>query len=293
MYGFFRPKIGSDTSHSGLKTLLIRFGRGALFICLFVLVQISTAQAVPFTTDLQISGTVEFDDGFASADGDVTQTGDISSTVGTASTSSTFSSATPPGTNPLVATLTDIGDGFGMSANTVGSFDSEFALGTDINIDIFNNSLDNYQITFLIDYSNLVDADGSDAYVDSELTVDDQNGEVFFSDLLSDTFFGDEVGGNPTGNFGNPLLDNDMFYFDVLLGAGLSTSISSAWTMDGGVFASGGLANLDFEAFLSVYEVVNLSGGGPAPVPEPATLILFATGLLGLAVARRKGKREK
>lgn len=159
-----------------------------IFLCpfCFLFLFITSAQAVSFTTDLTITGQVEFDTGFAFADGTVTQTGSFSTTAGGTSTFSTFNGTSVTGVNPLSGTLTDFNDGFGIMADVDSAFnsttDSKFAIGLDIGIDVQNISLtDTYKVTFKVDFSNAVDSSGADAYTDSEFLVDDPGGEVFFT----------------------------------------------------------------------------------------------------------------
>lgn len=290
MHNFLIPKLKNGPSHFRPRPFLIRLGLAALLIAPCTLQQPGAAQAALITPDLAISGQVAFDSGFADAFGSLAQSGAFSKTVGGTTSSSSFVATTVSGPNPLTGTLTDLGDGFGMSAATRASFDSEFALGFDIGIALANNSADDYRITFKIDYSNTVDANGLDAYVDSEFTVNDAGGEVFFSDLISDTVWGDTFNGDGNGTSGAALSDSGMATFDVFLNAFSMTNIDSAWTMEGGVFEAPGDATLDFSAFISVYEIENLSG---PPVPVPATLYLFGTGLSGLAAARMRRRKAK
>jgi hypothetical protein len=243
-------------------------------------------QATPFTADLSITGEVEFDTGFALADGNVTQTGDFSTTEAGVSTSSTFDGTTVTGANPLLGILTDFGDGFGMSADVDAGFYSEFGIGIDIGIDVMNTSAtDTWKVTFKVgssDFNNEVDADGVDAFADSGFTVDVDSSEVFFTEVLSDTLFGDVLNGVDLGTFGELVSDSGEAFFDVQLAPGATALIEGAWTMEGGVFDPG-TATVDFSAFLSVDSVENLT-----QVPEPGTLLLLATGLGGLAVIRRR-----
>jgi hypothetical protein len=254
------------------------------------------AQAMPFSTDLAITGQVEFDSGNAVADGNVTQSGSLKKIEGEATTDSAFSGTTPPTTNPLTGTLTDIGDGFGIDGIDVDSvFESEFAIGIDIGIDVTNNSLtDMYKVTFQVSFNNAVDSSGTDAFADSEFTVDDPFGEVFVTDLISDPVNGDEIGGTPTGTFGDSLSGDGMAFFDLIFGPGetVIASVSGDLTLEGGAFTAGSTASADFSAFISVDNVMNLTNP-PDPIPEPATLILLVTGLTGLTAIRRRRRKVR
>ncbi|MDQ2696674.1 MAG: PEP-CTERM sorting domain-containing protein [Pseudomonadota bacterium] len=264
------------------------FRRGLLLGTLGMVLPWTGAVAVPFTTDLTITGSVDFDNANAVADGNVTQTGSFFTTEGGVTTSSTFSGTTVTGDDPLPGTLTDLDDGFGISADVDAAFDSEFFAGIDIVIDVANTSAtDTYKVTFKIDFSNLVDADGADAFAESEFIVDSPPGtEVFFSDLLSDTVNGDEAGGMSTGTAGEVQSESGMVFFDVIVAPLTTAQITADWTLDGGVFADPGAAIADFFGFISVDNVMNQTA--PPGVPAPATLVLLGLGLGGVGALRRR-----
>lgn len=276
---------------------LLRAVRGTVFLVFIVTVLfVSGAWAGAFSMDIEITGSVMFDEGHADASGDVTQGGDVKLKAGAALVEKEYSGTTPPDPNPLLGTLTHIGDGLGVDGDVDAAFqdpESEFGIGIDMLFDIENSSpTDSYRITFRVDLrENTVDADGSDAYADSEFTVDDPDGEVFFSHLNSDTFYGDEVGGEPEGTFGARLTESGIFLFDLVIDPGMNLEVEGDWTLNGGAYESGSLATVDFDAFISVDNVENLSSPGPEPVPEPGTFLLLGSGLAGFAaVCRRRRK---
>jgi hypothetical protein len=89
------------------------------------------------------------------------------------------------GANPISGMLMDPGDGCGISADVDALFESEFSIGIDIGIDITNCSgAIPYELTSEVNFSNKVNSSGSDALAESELTIDDPFGKVFFLGCL-------------------------------------------------------------------------------------------------------------
>ncbi len=81
--------------------------------------------------------------------------------------------------------------------------------------------------------------------------------------------------------------------WDFTLDAGETASITLSLT-DTAPVSGFYLSQLDPDSQESIYFAGNLSitgGGGPAPVPEPATMLLFGTGLAGLWGERRKTRK--
>jgi len=254
------------------------------------------AEAVPFSTDLVISGNTDFDEGFA-AGTTGTQTGSFSVKQGAADTTSTYSGDTVTGSDPLMGTLTDIGDGFGITAMASAEIDEEILLGLDTTIDLQNTSgTDTYKVTFKVTFNNNVNTTGDDAYSFSALTVnDDTPTELFFTDVRSDTVTGNEAGDTNTGfgstmNIGGMESSSGMYFFDVTLAPGATAQLVGALTIEGGVFADPGTATANFSSFLSVDAVMNLTNPEPPQpvIPEPSTLLLFGTGLGALALYRQR-----
>jgi hypothetical protein len=249
------------------------------------------AHAIPISTDISISGSVTYDIINSDAVG-TTQSGSISSTIGGSPTSSSISGATLSGTNPLSGNLIDIGDGFGSSFSMSGDQNGDRGnLFSDYSFNITNNSAtDQYQVIFAINFNNFANADGTDAFADSQISITNEtaSAEVFFSDLTSDVFFGDKENGISLASFGASLSDSGTLNLELLLNPLGVIDLSGINELKGDVFDNMSQFNGELSSFISVASVVNLTNP-PTVVPVPAAVWLFGSGLLGLVgIAKRK-----
>ncbi len=265
-----------------------------VLICSFLLGAPNLLQAAVIPLDLSIGGDLEFDEEFALEDGTGITNTSLTARQGGTDTIVDWTGDVPNGVNPLLGTFTKTGDGFRIfgtaSATSDGEEEGEFATGVDLVVDLSNSSAtDTYEVFFRIDFSNSVTATGDDAFADSEFTLDTPPGtEVFFTQTISDTLGGNKLNGVLTGGSGGTVADSDIFTFSLVLAPLDDTSIKGDWTMEGGAFASE--ASVDFDAFLSVERVDNLTEPGGV-IPEPGSVLIWSVlGALGMAVARRRRK---
>jgi hypothetical protein len=251
---------------------------------------LSSVQAAVIPIDIDVQAQTTFDEGY----GDGVSSGNFSLKNGGATTTSTYAGATVTGTNPLTNSLVNTNDGIGFtgSANTTDDF---FNVGFDSTIDVTNNSVsDIYDIVFKLEFSNMVNASGGDAFADSEFFLLANGLEIFFTDLLSDSVNGNEVAGDggPAPYFGS-LLETNTLFFNFALNPSDLLTLSLSWTLDGGVdnsFAAG-QSDFNFSQFLSIESVTLRGGQVPPSVPAPGSLSLFVIALVGL-VARNARKNK-
>ena len=274
---------------------------------LVALLQMQSAVAVPFTTDLSVTGTLTFDTAFAdpgsgapspyAISGTGAQSGTMAVTAGGAAATTTYSGFSVSGSNPRTAALTDLGDRIAISSASASSTDSgTFAVGvgsptvpTQMALKVHNNSATvGYHMSFTFGIDNQVGSNGPDAFAHSQFSLSDNSGEFKFSDLTSDTVNGN-VKNTVSGGTGGPVTDSQSgtFSYDVLAGGDLN--LHGFWTLEGGSFASGGTASSFFDVFVNLTDVAPLNQPPTNPAPIPGTLALLGLGLG--ALARARGRR--
>jgi len=276
-------------------SLMARFGLALVLGATITVLRVADTQAVPIDSHVMITGTVSLDTvNSQPPTGNATQTGTLSRTIGGATTTSTINGVTVTGANPLGGTLTDIGDGLGILFNTGGSFPAENPLfGGDYTIDIANTSAtDTFKITFKVNFSNTVNASGADAFAQSKLSVQDVTmnptiTELFFTDLISDTVNGNMKNGTTLGSSGGPLDDIGMTFVDITVAPGATINLQALQNVKGGAFAAGSQYSAGLDTSISVNAVMDLTQP-PTPIPEPGTLALFGTGLVGVMLYLRR-----
>jgi len=135
-------------------------------------------------------------------------------------------------------------------------------------------------------------------YIVSNNTPDDDIWAVFFSyDIsvevevfsLPDGWISDPPIGPPT----DPPITGFVFTQSLIMGAPSigGTDIGPGMSLEGFSFIlSDQVGNTDFAAYFSLSEPID---GVTAPVPEPATIILLSSGILGMGVMGRKKMRKK
>ena len=269
---------------------IIRSRIGFAVAAAALMLNLSLAHAVPFNPNVVITGSNAFDDANS-----FNGTGGFSMVSGGVTTASTYDDTSAvTGDNPLAGALTDIGDGFGFTGNASVT-DDEFLIGFDAEINVINNSSIDQTVTFRLNFNNTVNADDpagydpnvpandvTDAYAHSNLFLfDDINiGDIFFSDLASDTLNGDENGGDliDPDSFGATLTESGDLLFSYIMSPSDEVNLFMSWTLEGGDYA-GGLAEGDLTAFLSVDRVV--------PIPGSLWLMLSGMLLLLQRVVRR------
>jgi hypothetical protein len=250
-----------------------------LFISFFSLL----TNASLITVDISNNTTVTFDDGFS-----LGTSGDFTLMSGSTTSTSTFDAdSNVTGDNPLSGSLTETGDGAGFSGS-VDVQDEEYTTGFDSKFEFTNNSLINsYELFFKLDYSNLVDSLGGEAFAYSYFQFFVNSSEMFYSDLFSDTANdGNLINGNETGVFGGELTDSATELFSIILTPAELLIIDTEWTLEGGDFDAGN-SKAEFSSFFSLESVVNLTNPTTS-VPEPNTVFLLLISILALCTVNKK-----
>ncbi|MEM9481039.1 MAG: PEP-CTERM sorting domain-containing protein [Verrucomicrobiota bacterium] len=259
--------------------------------------------AVAIPGDITITGTMELDTFFGS--GTVIQSGRFYSSVNGVEDERTFLG--PPGdvlpSDIVSASFTHHGggavgggDGFGiewnLSADTnTGDLDGEsvteifLGAGGGTPIVVTNNSLiDTYEVFFSIQYDHTVEANGSDAFVESDLEVEVNGLEIFEAEIISDTDpdLGNTINKIETGDAGGEVTDSGIFFTSITLAPGSFQTIGFDYTGNADAFPPvfDGTGSGIGEIILSVDNIVL--------IPEPNAVALLFAGLLLTFSARRR-----
>lgn len=244
-------------------------------------------QALPFTSDIIINGIADYGDslGFAV---DVVQAGSYSAKQGGVTTTNSINGNTVTGRRPLAATLSEIGDGFGITGSVDGAIDGgEGRFPVDIGFSIFNNSISAiYKLTLQFDYNHSVTASGGDAYAASKFSLFDDTHilDLILRDVVSDTFFGDHKNGAGLTTFGAAVTDSGTLFLDLFLNPGDILDLAIEYEMNSGVYSDPGSMMARFSSFLSVASVERVE----VAIPAPATFFLMLAGGLALMTRRRQ-----
>ncbi|MBI5258117.1 MAG: hypothetical protein HY855_16560 [Burkholderiales bacterium] len=260
---------------------------GRAWLAALLLATGAVAQAAPISSSLVITGSVTLDTANSVATtGGASQSATLKKVVGGTTTTGSFSgNPASISANPLAATLTDLGDGFGahfsMGGSFAGSAMTSDALFADYLLNLVNNSLtETFTITFHASIANAVSASGADAFAQSDISLKTaSNVELLFSDHRIDT-----LNTGPGNNFTQEGGGNS---FSVTLAPGQSASFNALQRQRGGVFAAGSYG-ADLNAFLFVDSVVGTGGPQPVPLPGSLPLAVLALGALSLSHLRRR-----
>ena len=245
---------------------------------------LSNAHAVPFTPSVVVTGSSDFDQVYSFG-----ASGNFSLTSGGSTTTTNYDAAgVTSGADPLTGALTDTGDGIAISGNA-GPVSDFFGVGIDSLVTVTNNASGNISVVFGLDFSNMVDATGTDAFVESELTLAKRVtgeavfSEVFASHLVTDTLNGNEFNGVPVAGLGGPLSDSGNLLFSYLLAPSEILELEFVWTLNdaSGDYAGDGSVSADLAASLTV----------DAVVPLPGSLLFMVSGMLLLPLQRLLRKK--
>lgn len=262
-----------------------------------------TSHAAAIPLDLSISGFASFDvqNLFAPA-GNATQTGTLTRIAAGATTNTLLSGTNVAGPHPLAGSLSDIGDGFGVSldasgsnpatANAQASISRTFG---DLGLSLLNTSGSiTYTIVLRYAFEALAEAAGTqgddafgmvDARLSNATTATDLGGTALLSDLLN----GDTVDGVPTRTQGSLLVDSQVILLSVTLAPGAQVDLGdpgAELTIEGGAFDSGTAFATSGSLLLTIADI--RSSAPPTPTPEPGTTALLALALGTLAWMRKR-----
>lgn len=260
--------------------------KSILLTAMLSLSLLNVAQASVIFSDLIIDAETVSD----MLPGDVSS-GDFSLIQGGVTFTSTYSDGVvaPGDDNPLGGSLSDTGDGIGFTGSATSDGEYFFA-GFDGFMTIENDSALVYDIVLKLIFGNSVTANG-DAFADSEFYIEANGSEVFFSDLLVDTVFGNEIAGVATDpeTFGGTLDESGTVLLPFVLNPTEILDLVLFWTAEGQDYGVDGAA-FSFSQFLSIDSAVARTAQPPTDVPAPSIVLLFLLTFAGFVARSTKTK---
>lgn len=278
---------------------MIKFNKKILVVIFSVFTHFSSSASL-ITSDLTIEGTIGL--GFIDPISGVWITPDTTFTgnMNVGSNSSQVNQLNTPGnlavsgdnTNNVAITDTTQVLSFDTLLDSIAtSSDFDENVGLDFGIYIENtHATDTFTVDFSFDFFNIVNALGA-GFSQSIISLSDNDGEFFFSDLMSDVDYGNMKNGALDGvNFGGNVDDRGIYNFSYTLLAGENINFSGfAQTFFGWSVGQSPLTQSS-SGILSITNINQIQvGQPPVEVPEPSSLILFLTILI--LCARTQSKR--
>lgn len=255
-------------------------------LCTSLLLITFGLQAAPITSDITIYTEVSFDDSpGGEAIGSATQTATMELVAGGSPQSSQIDDTNVSGNQTLMGDFTELMDSIEIDAVTSGSVDAELpGFGFDVFFELSNSSItDAYAVSFTLFYESTANAQGDDAFVDIEMDLlDDNFDDIWFLDMSSDTSFGNYINNTDTGDFGGEVTSSGSQAFTIELNPGDILTLNGQFTTWAGAFADNATFASQSNYAIQLTDVQNVTDPNPNPIPEPATLLMFLAGLLGL-----------
>ncbi len=262
----------------------------ANLLCTSLLIFTFGLQAAPITSDITIHSEVTFDDSpGGEAMGSATQTATMELVAGGSPESSQVNDTVVSGSQPLTGNFTDLMDSIEIDVTLDGSEDAEVpGFGFDVFFELANSSItDAYAVSFTLFYEATANAQGDDAFVDIEMDLlDDNFDDIWFLDMSSDTSFGNYVNDTDTGDFGGEVMASGSQAFTIELNPGDLLTLNGQFTTWAGAFADNASFSSQSSYMIQLTDVQNVTD--PNPIPEPATLLMFLAGVLGLRALKKQ-----
>jgi hypothetical protein len=217
------------------------------------------------------------------AQGNATQDAVVSAIVaGRRSAAGITRSLAVDGSLPQGGLLRDVGDGVGIAARIDGSCDGAPAqsdgLYGEYDFVLRNRSSSvRYKLTLKIDYANAVAAqgpaaEGAGAYGIGLITLGRDSGELFSSNLTSDTTLGDRIDVTPTGASGQPLNEAGARTLELELAPGAVLRLQGRQELRGAASTPGAAYRGALSAFFSIAAAAQ-TGARPPPPANPADVM--------------------